>query len=210
LFRELGYDVDDDELEQFTWKDYDEYEDKRDSCLRRIRRTNRSIRGTFSGIYKQDGKKTYVSFIRELESTSKISTKSIKEIVAFAVEMKMRKVFIISSQKPNSDSLKYTAEMKIQFEVYTETEMAVDRSNHVLNPVFVPLNDKEKEEFLTESGILPGRMPCFAKWSQSQASTSEPLLQYGRYPMGTVVKIYRENNYTEQVASESVYWRIVT
>lgn len=210
IFLHRGYDIDQDELQQFSWTNYDEYEMKRDRCLRRIKRRKLTARKVFSGIYKKDKESTFVVFVTEGEGSSKIKSQTINSILAEASKKGLKDIFLISAQDHKIDTLKYVQESGFRFEIYTEAYMTIERLNHVMNPVFTPLTEEEAKDFFTETSLSGARMPRFAKWNTNEPSTGEPILQHYRYQSGTIVKIYRENNYTKQIASESVYWRIVT
>jgi DNA-directed RNA polymerase subunit H (RpoH/RPB5) len=211
IFQNRGYDVPEDQLESFTWDNdnYEEYIKKRDRCLRRIKRRGIKEREAFTEIYTKDKENTFVVFVEEESRTAKIKSETIKRVMAVARKKKAKRIFFVGRQPAKATALKNVAESGFEMEVYTENEMMVDRLDHVMAPVFIPLSEEEKQKFMEETSLSTARMPCFAHPNRAEPAKSEPILQNFGYPLGTVIKIYRENNYTTQITEESVYWRSV-
>jgi DNA-directed RNA polymerase subunit H (RpoH/RPB5) len=204
-----GYRVRDKEIEEFSWNSYDEYERKRNRCLRRVKRADTTARHYFSKVYSKKGSKLYVVFETEKEKSTKLRAKTMKGVIADAELNHVKNVMLISPYKPNKESVRGTKEAKFTFEFYTDADMCVNRLDNVMAPIAEALTKEEAEEFIERTGIRKGMMPRFNKWNPDSPSTSEPIIQHYQYPAGTIIKLIRENNYTRQISNESVYWRVV-
>lgn len=211
ILRHRGFDVDDEEYEQYVYSDYDEFKKKRDRCLRKIKREGKhkiEPRKYFSGFYYGNNKAIYTAFVTQ--EGSSVSKKAIDDIIR-VVEREDGNVthtMIISDIPIYKSATDKYSETAHTFEVYQTSNMCLNRLDHVLSPKVQVLTKEEKKTFLKE-GVPASKLPHYERFQRADAEISEPLLQHFQYPIGTIVKITRENNYTKQTIGESLYWRTV-
>lgn len=219
ILRDRGFFIPSGQLKALSWTSYADYKKKRDRYLRRLERRQskeQSIRRMLSGLYEKFDENEdlvesiFVAFITENKNRQSIKKETVDLVMLEAEEKKTRNIMLITGMSVHQDTLKNTKEGGFNFEIYSETNMCVDRSQHVLNPKITVLSSEEKKAFFQETGLSGGKIARYEGWQINRAETTEPILQHHQYPSGTLIKITRENNYTNQVAKESLYWRIVT
>jgi DNA-directed RNA polymerase subunit H (RpoH/RPB5) len=201
-----GYNVPDDELRQYSWDNIEEYKRKR---ARFKRRAPKKVHEYLSGFYHKDspGETVYVAFIYE-QGKASISVQMMNKVIAKLAEAKVRRLIIISPHAVHQDALKFLADSETKVEIYPEKSMCINRLDHVFNPKIQVLSPSEKKAFFDETGLSGKKIAKYA--SCTNVATCEPILQHYQHPKGTVVKIFRDNDFTNQVCKESVYWRVVT
>ena len=199
-----GYDVPATQVRQFSWSNYEEYKRKRG---RFAKRSGVNIRKTISEFYSKEGKNIYVAYVTETEGKA-IKTATINDVVRTIQAKNTSEVMFITSHDIHQDSLKNLSDAQIGIEIYKQNFMGVDRLSHVLNPAIQVMSQEEKKEFFDETGLSAKKIAKYATCSKT--GIQEPIVQHYKYPKGTLVKIMRNNDYTKQVCTESVYWRVIT
>lgn len=118
-------------------------------------------------------------------------------------------IFVVP-KKLSADKLRKLTETNLRkYEIYTRNMLLVDRNDHVMSSEVQVMTKEEKEKFFLETGTVPSMLPKYKKFSQSQKEWNDPTVLYENLKSGDLVRLTQKNDYTNQVSTQNIYYRIV-
>lgn len=166
------------------------------------RQQKKSFRAILTGVYQNDeGKRITVYYADVSKGSSQLGTNEVEDATDTMDKYKSRDGIIITP-KPLSPSAAKKIEglPKYNIQVFLESEMGYDPTEHFLVPRHIPLKPEEQREYLQRNKISVDQLPVI--------KASDIIIKYLGVRPGTVVRIERENMF-ETMIIHSVAYKIV-
>lgn len=198
---------------------YDEYLDKREVFESVMGGNIDKYRSKMSSFYKYSNEKggIYVYF-ENGETDSKPKKDDIKALIAsVAIVANSNKgeitVFYISPGKLNKvelEMLDSSSNDKLKYHIFLHEMMLIDRSFHVMNPVSLVLSQQEKDQYYKRTNTNAAMFDRYMKPKYTQDDWVDPIILYRNLKSGDLVRNLQKNDYTPQIITKSISYRVVS
>jgi DNA-directed RNA polymerase I, II, and III subunit RPABC1 len=166
------------------------------------------IKELLSNLYPSRNKKSkdslFVFFSYHVDDKSIGTNKStIDYFIQKLTESKSNNGIIIHDDvigKAGQDSLN---KLKQNVDIFHKDELSFCPIEHKDVPKHVLLTDKEKQELLKEIKLSDSK-------SISHILKSDPVIKFYGWPVGSIVKIYRDDYYLNILTPKSINYRLIT
>ncbi len=162
-----------------------------------------NIRGSLSTRYSNDrGEKFLVYFATTEKGQKQIPVSAGNLFIKAAASADIAEaIFVIDA--PMSSQCKSSIETLtgVRCQVFDDEELHLDPTEHIDNPPMIMLTEEEKEAKLRELRVA-GEKGC------PQMNASDPICKYYGWPVGSMIKIIR-NNGASILTNMAINYRIV-
>lgn len=206
-----GFRVNENE-QRMKYQTYEEYLELKEECMNSLSSIV-DMREQISGMYyKKERKKIvdriYVRYISQTKDRGQIKKATMAMIVKECQEAdsNCKHIFIVPTGQVYNDALSF-ASAGFNIEYYDEKLMCINRGQHVFNPIFTQLTPEESAKKFSKLTNKPESR--FSRIQPTVPKMTDPYILYHDPPPGTVVKIQRTLDLTDQIATHCIDYRIV-
>lgn len=162
-------------------------------------KNHKTLRGVMSQLYtKDDGTKLYVYFSDPVKTKKYLGITNIGILVQKMDSYKCRNAIIITSLPVSPSAKKKLQELlTYNVDVFLESEMAYDPTEHYLTPKHRLLTTEQQRNFLAKNKIDLEQIPIML--------TSDMISRYYGYRPGQVIEITRINLYDTMIQDSLSY-----
>ncbi len=163
------------------------------------KQTLRQILTTF--YENENGDRLVIYFVDNPEKNSKMGTELMKEVISELDSKKTKTGIIITSKMLSSTAAKDMERLiNYNIQVFLESEMGYDPTEHYLTPQHILLNPDEQRKFLVGNDINIDQLPIILD--------TDIISRYYGFRVGQVIKINRVNLYNGMI-QKSIGYRAV-
>lgn len=207
LMYNRGYIIPNEELNLLSTS-YEEYEEKKkiftDNLLTVMETKGVLERAAMMCRYTHKDNSSISTLIQYLDIESRSTTVGIDAIkIAIGegakVPIATNLILILPGRltPPASGTIKVTRNT----EIFYDDNMRFSPSQHVFNPIYIPLSREETNEFYRKNNIKMTDLP--------RMTLSDPNAKYNDWDLGTLVRIIRYEDSLKTIGKVSIYYRVV-
>lgn len=177
-----------------------------DYILRESRSTRQTPRDILTKMYSlqtDPNHKVVVFYPNIAEGSLSVPYDDMKRLVAFIgpEATKAKKGIMISEVGLNSPKKSIFESEPDKYQHFTELDLSYNPTLHYLVPKHIGLTVDEGRRFLQENRINGAKLPVILR--------TDPIAKWYWFPIGTIVRIERENLSFETMVMDSISYRIV-
>ncbi len=164
-------------------------------------KNRKTLRAVISQLYVKDDMKLYVYFADPEQNKKQLGNANIGELIQKMDSYKCRNAIIITPLELSSPAKKKIKELlTYNINVFLESEMSYDPTEHYLTPKHRLLTVNEQRDFLAKNNINLEQIPIML--------SSDMIARYYGYLPGQVIEIIRMNLYDTMI-QDSLSYRCV-
>lgn len=161
-----------------------------------------TLRGVLTQVYeKDDGEKLVVYFSDVPAKSSQLGIEPVSDAIAEMDARKTRNGIIITAKSLSPSSKKHLERLiNYNIQVFLESEMGYDPTEHYLTPEHRALSVEEQRKFLVDNNLSIDKIPIILD--------TDMIARYYGFKPGQVIEIKRTNMYDTMI-QKSVSYRAV-
>lgn len=197
MIQDRGYDVKEEELALLT-HDFRYFLDYLQS-----KTGNKGSRSALSQVYSLNGEKYLsVNFLEKSQDSKQISIEVVRAAVEEAKNSKANEILIIIEIPLSSRADNSLVISGLGYQVFFDKDLSYNITRHVDTPRHELLTPEETEEKLKELKADITKLLII--------KANDPIVQYYNWPIGRVVRIYREDYVVSILSPKSINYRVIS
>jgi DNA-directed RNA polymerase subunit H len=163
---------------------------------------HKSIWNALSSRYESTNKQTILVFYGTKTEAAKKKI-PINVVTAFADNAKDCDEAILIIDYPLSSKCNDVLKglKTVRYQVFFDNELTFNPTRHVEVPKHELLSPEEASAILSGMKVTPTQVPII--------KVNDPIVRYYNWPVGGLVRIYRNDNYINILAPKSIFYRII-
>jgi DNA-directed RNA polymerase subunit H (RpoH/RPB5) len=202
LVADRGYNLGEEErLFAYSVDDFYRYYD--DKATKDAQKTGRkSVWDSLSSIYQSNDGRTILVFYGTKTETAKKKVPC-NVVTAFADNAKDCDEAILIVDYPLSSKCNdvFKGLKTVRYQVFFDDELTFNPTRHIEVPKHELLSPEEASAILVGMKVTPTQVPII--------KINDPIVRYYNWPVGGLVRIYRNDDYIKILAPESIFYRII-
>ena len=143
-----------------------------------------------------------VSFLEKSSDSKQISIEVIRELIEQAKSSKVKELVIIIEIPLSVPAKKELVSSGLNYQVFNDEDLSYNPTRHVDTPRHELLSPTEGEEKLKEMKADIGKLLIIKQ--------SDPIVQYFNWPLGGIVRVFREDYTVSILSPKSVNYRVIS
>lgn len=160
-------------------------------------------RSALSRIYKREGKPALlVSYLEKSRDSKQISIDIVRTAIESARANKVKSLLVIIEIPLSAPAKKDLVISGLEFQIFSDQNLSYNPTRHVDTPRHELLSKEETEQKLKELKADLSKLLII--------KASDPIVQYYNWPVGRVVRIYREDYGVSVLVPRMLNYRVIT
>lgn len=192
MVQDRGYDIPEEELQLL------------DMSFRQFLSVNSEIsRDELSQVYSFKGTpQLMVNYLNRSQDSKQISTEVVRLAIDQAKSLKLKELIIVIEIPLSSKAKEDLTISGLKHQVFFDKDLSYNPTRHVDSPRHELLTPTEAEEKLKELRADIGKLLII--------KSTDPIVQYYNWPIGGIVRVYREDFGVSILAPKSVNYRVIS